>query len=80
MPTCREIACHVSAAQDRPLRFWERLTIGLHLIFCRGCRWYARDLEAIRRAIYNGRAIPSDTLSPEARAAIRASLKGEDVD
>ncbi|MHB8254272.1 MAG: anti-sigma factor family protein [Acidiferrobacter sp.] len=80
MPTCREIARQISAAYNRPLRLRERLATGLHLALCRDCRRYAHDLDALRCAIYKGRATSTDKLSPQARETIRARIKKEHLD
>lgn len=50
MPRCREVSGAVAsgALDEAPIR--RRLAVRLHLVMCRHCRRYARQLRAIGRA------------------------------
>lgn len=50
MPSCREVSGAVAsgALDEAPIR--RRLAVRLHLVMCRHCRRYARQLRAIGRA------------------------------
>jgi len=50
MRSCREETELMSQALDRPLSFGERLQLGLHLIFCKGCRATGRHLAFLQAA------------------------------
>lgn len=47
---CHEATRVLSEAQDRPLRFTERCALRVHLLYCRGCRRFRRQLDFLRRA------------------------------
>lgn len=51
MPTCRETTELLSQAQDRPLTLAERMRMRLHLLLCRGCRGFSRQLGFLRAAV-----------------------------
>lgn len=80
MFNCREVSRKVSESMDVPLPLHQRLFIGFHLLMCRFCARFRKQLRQLKAA---GRAYeaqldavgPSATLSPEARDRIRASLK-----
>ena len=50
MLTCREATRLMSEAQDRELETSERLSLRLHLLACRGCRAYRRQMDFLRSA------------------------------
>jgi hypothetical protein len=54
---CREAAKLMSQAMDRPLPFWQRLALGLHLAICDACRNARRQMLALRAAV--GRLLES---------------------
>lgn len=51
MMTCKEVSMLLSQAQDRPLGLRERLFLQLHLLLCRGCANFRRQLSLMRAAI-----------------------------
>lgn len=51
MLTCEEIAQLVSQSLDRQLSFPERLMVRFHLLYCKACRRYRRQVEFLRLAI-----------------------------
>lgn len=48
---CKQATQLMSQAQDRPLTRRERLALKLHLMICKGCSNYNRQLSFIRKAI-----------------------------
>lgn len=82
MRTCRDVSELVSRALDRELRLRERLAVRAHLLVCRGCRHFERQLAFLRRAAQACAARGVETaqrvaLRPQARARIRERLARE---
>ena len=50
MLSCKESTYLMSAAQDRPLGLRERLALRLHLMICKGCANYDRQMDFLRAA------------------------------
>jgi len=50
MLKCREATRLMSEAQDRELESGEHLSLRLHLMTCRGCRAYRRQMDFLRAA------------------------------
>jgi len=72
-PTCREMVHHSSRALDEDLSWSQRPGMALHLLFCRLCRHYRRQIHWLRRTMENARAKDnSQGLMP---AAMRERLK-----
>ncbi len=51
MKTCAELTQLLSEAQDRKLSFAEKLATRTHLMICRGCRNYQKQLGFLRDAV-----------------------------
>ncbi|MBU0498576.1 MAG: zf-HC2 domain-containing protein [Gammaproteobacteria bacterium] len=62
MLNCKEAARLVSEGMDRKLGLGERLSLGLHLALCRGCRHFRRQADFLRTAC---RYHPSGATRPE---------------
>ena len=78
MLSCKDVSRLLSDSQGRPLGFWMRLQVRLHLLICRGCDEFARQVGILRAALQRF-AIREETLmrrglSQEARDRIRARL------
>jgi hypothetical protein len=81
LPTCRQVSRLQSDALDRPIGLWTRLGLGFHLLVCRWCRRYGRQLRFLRTAAHDHpeqltQATPT-TLSAEARERLKSSLRNE---
>jgi Putative zinc-finger len=77
MLNCREATQLVSEAQDRKLGPGERVGLAFHLLICALCRRYARQIDAITRALRSeGDKVMQDSarLDTAARERIRARL------
>ncbi len=47
MPTCREVAREIASDGLERCGWWRRLRVQLHLLMCRHCRAYARQIRAL---------------------------------
>ena len=50
MLDCRQVSRMLSEAQERPLRAAERLRLHAHLLVCKGCMEFRRQLDFLRTA------------------------------
>lgn len=50
MLNCKQNSELLSQAMDRPVTFRERIAMKMHLVMCRGCRNFEKQLEFIRKA------------------------------
>lgn len=77
LPNCREMSRHSSHSLDARLTFFQRLGVGLHLIFCRFCRRYWKQLKWLRltaqESANTNPAIPP--LSDFSRSRLKQSLR-----
>ena len=81
MLSCKEAAWLISESMDRDLPFMQRIGIRAHLLMCKHCTRYRRQLLFIRDAIQhyldeieNEESLPPVSLSPEALERINAYL------
>ena len=80
-PNCREASRLQSDALDRSLSLSQRFGLRLHLLLCRWCRRYGKQIRFLRQAAHEHpeeavEAAPR-TLSPEARERLKRSLRDE---
>ncbi len=84
MLSCKETSELLSRAQDERLTFTERMGMRIHLLMCRLCRGYEKQLLFIRKATeslaqdsaHDDEAATS--LSPEARERVLDALRQKD--
>lgn len=80
-PNCKEAARLQSEALDRKLPFLRQLGLRLHLLYCKWCRRYGRQISFLRSAAQEStahdHASPPQSLSPEARERIKRRLESE---
>lgn len=65
---------------DRPLGFWVRVRMFIHLLLCKECRTYHDQIQRVDEFIdsyYNRKAETAITLSEEAKARMIAALESE---
>ena len=81
MLSCKDVTKLVSESMDRSLPLGKRVGVRLHLLICRFCERYRRQILLLRetaRHLAHAGEMPgepfSETLSPEARERIRRSL------
>jgi hypothetical protein len=78
-PNCREASRLQSQALDRALTPLQRFGLRVHLLLCKWCRRYGKQLRFLRHAAREHQdelagAAPQ-TLSPEARARLKGALR-----
>ncbi|HUT93915.1 MAG TPA: hypothetical protein VMY37_30910 [Thermoguttaceae bacterium] len=83
MLRCREVSKLVSESMERKLPFGTRMQVWMHLMLCRFCAGFARQVRFLRRAarqsperLAGSPSTPETTLSQEARERIKAALRG----
>ena len=80
-PSCKEAARLQSAALDRKLTFLQRFGLRFHLVLCKWCRRYAKQVTFMRSAAPehapDDRHSLPQVLSPEARERIKRILQAE---
>jgi hypothetical protein len=52
MLNCKQATQLMSQAQDRPLALKDRLGLRLHLLICRACSRFNRQLGVMRQALH----------------------------
>ncbi len=85
MLSCKEAIRLVSEKLDVDLPFWQRLGLRLHVLMCRACSRYTRQVTMLDRTIAEHYRLdhPADNAAPlseESRARIKASLRGATSD
>ena len=85
MLRCREISRLVSESMERDLPLRQRLEVRMHLMMCRLCSGFARQMQLLRRAAReNPERLGPDEGAPEARLSngarqrIKAALHDSD--
>lgn len=53
MINCKQNTVLLSQSQDRAATLREKMAMRLHLLFCKGCRNFAKQLAFIRKAARN---------------------------
>ncbi len=84
MIKCKEASQLTSRALDNKLSFRERFALKLHLLICKYCKRFDKQLQKLNRAISSmNKNIENDTnikLPSEAKARIVKSLESESND
>ncbi|MBW1754169.1 MAG: zf-HC2 domain-containing protein [Deltaproteobacteria bacterium] len=80
MFNCKAVTRMVSESLDRKLSFYQRMGIRMHLLMCKLCSRYRRQLlllrETIRRQTASSEDIESEiVLPPGARERIKRSIR-----
>jgi hypothetical protein len=80
-PNCREASRLQSDALEQPLSLPKRFGLRVHLLLCKWCRRYGKQIRFLRHAARNHceeltEATPR-ALSPEARERLKHSLRDE---
>jgi polyhydroxyalkanoate synthesis regulator protein len=79
MFSCREISYLVSKSMDERIPVRQRLGVRMHLMMCRFCARYKRQLELLRRIMHHYaeqlQEQAAAELPPEARARIKDALR-----
>jgi hypothetical protein len=77
--SCRDASRLQSEALDKELSFFQRLGLSLHLLICKWCRRYGKQIRFLRGVAHDhsenlSEAVPQK-LSPEARERIKQRLR-----
>jgi len=78
MLACRDVTQLISESMDHSLPIGKRIGVRLHLLMCKFCSRYERQLLLIRetvRGIVATEGKSGETLSEEAKERIRKSLR-----
>lgn len=80
MLNCKEVSFKVSESLDRKLPLLQRLMIRIHMMMCRYCARFQRQLLLIREMARYAQPMKepingSATLSTDARARLKQTLK-----
>ncbi len=80
MLSCKEVSYLVSESLDRKLPLWQRIQVRLHLLMCRFCSRFRKQVLFLRDTARHYLMAVEETetgpgLSPEARDRIKRSLK-----
>lgn len=82
MRSCKDVTQLLSEAMDRSLPLGKRIGVRFHLLICKFCARYERQLLLIRETVRRLVATeekpgepPGETLSKEAKERIRNSLR-----
>ena len=85
MLRCREMSKLVSESMERDLPLRQRIEVWMHLMMCRLCSGFARQMQLLRRAVRENperlgpeESAPEARLSEKARARIKATLHNGD--
>ena len=78
MLSCKDVTQLISESMDTSLPIGKRIGVCVHLLMCKFCSRYERQLLLIRetvRRIVSTEEKPGETLSEEAKERIRKSLR-----
>jgi len=77
-PSCKQASRLQSEGMDRPLSFFEKFGLRIHLFLCKWCRRYGEQLKFLRNAAHQCEDHqPAQKLSSEARERIKQRLQSE---
>ena len=83
MLNCRDYAQLVSEGLDRPLSWWDKVSMSLHRVMCPPCNLIKKQIDGLRKAC---QFVPSDdpaekdiscALPDDARLRIKKVLRGQ---
>ena len=80
-PNCRDASRLQSEALDRFLTPLQRFGLRVHLVLCKWCRRYGKQIRFLRRAAHEHpdrlAEVGSSSLSPETRQRLKRALRDE---
>ena len=64
MLTCREVSERADQYLDRDLGFWSAMEVRMHLIACRYCRGFMKQMRTVLRLVRkHGYTLPEDEMN-----------------
>jgi hypothetical protein len=82
LPNCREATRLQSEALDRPLGLGQRIGLRIHLVLCKWCRRYGKQIGFLRSTAHrheeHEQGLPPQSLPSEARERIKRRLREEE--
>lgn len=75
---CKETSVLVTQSLDRGLTFQERMAMKLHLMICRNCARFMKQMHLIRSWLRIENVAEQHGLTDEARERIASKLREED--
>jgi hypothetical protein len=75
MPSCEEVTRLKSDSMDSKLGLKKRFLVRFHMLFCKWCRRYEKQLELIRRASNKLKDSSDISLNPETKERFKNLLK-----
>jgi hypothetical protein len=80
-PNCREASRLQSHALDQPLSLPKRFGLRMHLLICKWCRRYGKQIRFLRQALHErpdelNEAAPR-SLSPEVRQRLKQAFRDD---
>ncbi|MDD5215201.1 MAG: hypothetical protein PHQ03_06650 [Methylococcales bacterium] len=51
MLSCKKVSLLVVQSQELPLRFSQKMSVGIHLLICRGCRAFKKQMTFLQHFI-----------------------------
>lgn len=77
MASCKEISVLLSKSCDQDLSWRERWAVRVHLLYCRGCMQFGKQLRFLRRA--GRRLAQPETLLEEVKLSLAARRRIRDA-
>lgn len=78
MFNCREVSYLVSQSMDHQLSLPQRIGVRFHLLMCRYCARFVRQLHRMREMIGSHRVdVPPQSMSLEAKEKLRKMVAGK---
>ncbi len=76
---CRDVTKKVSRSMDTPLPLGQRMAVGIHLMMCRYCSRFRRQLVMLRKLsrIIEVTDLPADEPSEKLSEETRERIKGK---
>lgn len=81
MITCKEVSRAFASDELASMSWRQRLSVRLHLLMCRHCRRYARQVRAIgeaARRLFGGQSLEREVHERLRKSILDRALKSED--
>jgi len=80
MLDCKQASQLASRSMDEKLPLWKNIMLMMHLLLCRSCNNFTRQLDFLRKASRRSRATLDFRLTAEARQRIANALEDKQND